>query len=1074
MMNKRLRGAGGGGGGGGSSSSRTPVISADSLTSRQYARVLDLVSEGEIEGLVDGHRSIFLDDTPLQNADGTYNFSGFTVESRTGAVAQDHIPGFPAVESAYSVGIEIKHATPVVRQLSNPNIDAVRINLAVPNLYTQDASTGDVSGASIDLTIEVKPFGGSYALARADTISGKASSRYNRNYRIELPGTGPWNIRITKVTDDTNTATTRDLYWESSTEIVDGKFSFPNSALVGITIDSSQFSNIPTRGYDLKGLRIKVPSNYDPVTRAYTGLWDGTFHVAWSDNPAWCFYDLLTNPRYGLGEFVSAAQVDKANLYTIGRYCDELVPDGFGGQEPRFACNLYLQTREDAFKVLSDMAGLFRGMLFWASGGLSCTQDRPEDPLYPFTNANVIDGLFTYSGSSRNVRHTTALISYNDPNDRYQRKVEYVEDAEGIAKYGIRQYEAVAIGCASRGQAHRFGKCVLLTERYLTETCTWKTGLEGSIPYPGAVCPIQDNNRAGARLGGRVRTATTTSVTLDRPVTLEAGESYVLTIVKTNGEMEERGIIGGDGELQTVTPTTAFSAAPAAQSIWVLSSTSIEPQLFKVISAKELDGMIFEITALQYNPGKFAAIEQNLKFEPLQTSLRDAALYQAPVSNLQLTEDLFMMTPSVVGTRISVGWTGSAVKYLVTLTGDGQNPINAEVYTPLYVLDNAPPGMYTVTVTAVNGLGSRSLPVTLRTEVYGKLAPPRPVVGLSLAAISGAAHLSWQASVDFDVLVGGSIRIRHIQPGQTADWNNGVDIGQALAGTATAAVLPLLAGSYMAKWVDSSGYESDAVAFVTTDAPDVMSMNVVVTATESPSFAGAKVNTGIISFLGSPALTLDSATTLDDMTALIDSWGLLNALGGVSAAGEYYFANSVDLGAVHTSRLTATIEAYGYDTADLVDSWAPIDDLLSIDGTNVSDTFAVLQVRTTNVDPVSNVWSDWGTFFVGFWTARAFQFRLLLSRGLVTHSIAVSGLEVQVDMPDRLESGDDLSAPIGGVTINFAPPFYVAPALGITAQGMASGDYYTVSKTAASFTIQFFNASNASIARTFDYIARSY
>lgn len=1052
MTNRKIRGSGGGGGGGGGSS-RAPVISADSLTSRQFARVLDLVSEGEIEGLVDGHRSIYLDDTPLQNADGTYNFSGFTVESRNGAVAQDHIAGFPAVESAYSVGVEIKHASPVVRQLSNPNIDAVRINLAVPSLYTQDSSTGDVSGASLSLTIEVQPYGGSYALAKEDTISGKASSRYNRNYRIELPGTGPWNVRITKESPDTDTVTTRDLYWESSTEIVDGKFSFPNSALVGITIDSSQFSNIPSRAYDLKGLRIKVPSNYNPETRTYTGLWDGTFHVAWSDNPAWCFYDLLTNPRYGLGEFVSAAQVDKANLYTIGRYCDELVPDGFGGLEPRFACNLYLQTREDAFKVLSDMAGLFRGMLFWASGGLSCTQDRPEDPLYPFTNANVIDGLFTYSGSSRNVRHTTALISYNDPHDRYQRKVEYVEDAEGIAKYGIRQYEAVAIGCASRGQAHRFGKCVLLSERYLTETCTWKTGLEGSIPYPGAVCPIQDNNRAGARLGGRVKAATTTTVTLDKPVTLVAGEAYVLTIVKANGEMEERGIIGYDGELQTLTATTAFSVAPAAQSIWVLSSTSIEPQLFKVVSVKELDGMIFEITALQYNPSKFSAIEQNLKFEPLQTSILAPTTTQGPPRNMAISESLVRSSINTIDAAIVVTWEApSEARYLSHYRvswryKDGNWNLLPDEGTQTITIAPVLPGDIEVRVVAINLAGVSSLPLEKTATLLGKASPPSDVTGFSIQVVGYASYLTWAPVPDLDA---DRYEVRFSPETGGVTWDGAIAVSGSVAHPGTTKVVPSSNGTWLIKAIDTSGSYSRNAALVVSDVASVQAMNAVAALTEHPTFPGTKTDC----IVASSTLQLDVGHT----------------------SGIYALGTTVDLGGVAISRVSYRMAGSMDSRSNNMDTWVSLASLEALSGGSALGGWATVQMRTTSDNPAgSPTWSAWRDVQLGDYSFRAAQFRVLLNAPTTNETPVISILEVTVDMEDRVDGANDVACSSSGLTVAYSPAFIGVPSVAISAQGMATGDYYTLTaKTAAGFTIRFFNASGTAVSRTFDWVAKGY
>lgn len=997
MKFMKIRGAGGGGGGGGSSSTapaRAAVISPDSLTSRQYAHVLDLVSEGEIEGLVNGHKSIYLDDTPLQNTDGTYNFSGFTIEARNGGQTQDHIPGFAATESAYAVSVEVRYGIPVVRTVSNTNLDAVRVNVAVPQLFYQHPTTGDISGASVDLIIEVQANGGTYQQVLADTISGKASSRYNRNYRVELAGVGPWNIRVTKVTEDSTNDTKRDLYWDTITEIIDVKLSYPNSALMGITIDSSQFSSIPSRAYDLKGLRIKVPSNYDPVTRVYSGIWDGTFKIAWSDNPAWCYYDLQTNPRYGLGEFVSEAQVDKANLYTIGKYCDEMVPDGFGGLEPRFTCNMYLQTREDAFKVLSDMAGLFAGMLFWSSGGLSCTQDSPDDAMYQFTNANVINGEFRYNGSSRNVRHTTALISYNDPTDKFARKVEYVEDTEGIAKYGIRQYESVAIGCASRGQAHRLGKRVLLTERYLTETVTFSTGLEGSIPYPGAVIQVMDNNRAGMRMGGRVRAATLTAVTLDSPVTLSPSESYTLTIIRPDGTLETRGVAWAAGELQELNLALPLSEVPNTQSVWTLASSALDPQLFKVVGIKEQDGMTFEITALAYNPTKYDAIEKDLKFEPLQVS----ALNWVPNTpeNLDIVESLYQSGVDVK-TRVDISWDhANEVTWMVVWRPENGNWMQLPSSVASMEFLDVSPGTYTIGVAAVNVMGVRG-PLALRTlEIYGKIAPPVDVAGFSVIKTAGLAVPSWTLHPDLDVRVGGRIVVRHSPDVVGATWDNAY-IVEEFDGNSVSGLCALMTGTYFAKAKDSIGnWSINPVSFVATEGM-VTGYVTISTVQEDTTFVGAKTN--LIAYSG--VMVISSAGVVDDISPDIDSSGMIDAFGGTLPEGEYVFANAYDGGTSAVRRFVADLRTESYDVGDYVDQRTlNIDDWSTIDGGAINDCDITIYASTTDDDPSgSPTWSAWTPFFVADFSCRAAKFKAVLTCGSASHNIAVTRLRVAVKIP---------------------------------------------------------------------------
>lgn len=721
---------------------RAAVIAADSLDSTQYAKVLDLISEGEVEGLVNGYKSVFIDGTPLQNADGTYNFTGFFMDGRTGAVVQDHIPGFATTEALLESSIgEVKFGIPVTRQIIGQNYDACRIMVVIPRLSESVPSNGDVLGSSVTVKIEVQSSGGSYiTVVAGDVIEGKCSSPFDREYRVELPGNGPWNIRVSKLSADSTQYIQRDLHWSMLTAIIDTKFSYPNSAIIGLTIDSSQFTSIPSRAYEMRGIRVRVPKNYFPATRTYnrnetTGaampteqVWHGEFYTAWSDNPAWCFFDLLTSKRYGLGEFVTDNQVDTANLYTIARYCDQLVPDGFGGLEPRYACNLYLQTREDAYRVLSDMAGLFGGMLFWASGGISCTQDRPSDSVHQFTNANVIDGSFTYSGSSRSARHTTALISYNDPSEGYKRKVEYVEYEDGIKMYGVRQTEMVAIGCASRGQAHRMGKRILLTENSLTETVTFRTSLEHMRCYPGAVIKVVDNNRNFKRLGGRIVSATSMTVTLDSEVVMEPGVTYVLSVLlpeqlqNGNGDnlptMEERGVLNpatvGTGPLNvtTLNLTVPLSQVPNPQSVWILDTSDVPARTWKVVSIKENDGLIFEILALQYDAAKFDAIDNNTKFEPSNVTPPAAVpanTLDAP-QELDVTISQYIDQNGAYRPRINMHWIPVDSPYVSAYSvsyrhAGGSWRTMPDSVAPSVDLEDATPGSYEVNVAAISILG---------------------------------------------------------------------------------------------------------------------------------------------------------------------------------------------------------------------------------------------------------------------------------------------------------------------------------------------------------------------------------
>jgi predicted phage tail protein len=1079
MSRPPIRGAGGGGKGGGGGSTHVPTEAPDSLRSRAYARVIDAISEGEIEGLVAGLQSIYLDDTPIGNPDGSTNFSGVSVITRNGTQAQDYIPGFAAVESEIAVATEVKAATPVVRSVSNVNLSAVRVTVSVPQLTYQNPSTGDLAGTSVEIAIDVNNNGGGWQEVKRDTISGKTTSRYQRSYRIDLPAPGPWDIRMRRITPDSTQSNLQNkTFWDSYTEIIDAKLAYPNTALVAIQIDAAQFNRIPRRGYDIKGLRVRVPTNYDPGTRSYSGVWDGTFKIAWTDNPAWCFYDLLTSERYGLGAYIDPAQVDKWALYEIGRYCDELVPDGFGGVEPRFACNLYLQTRQEALTVIGQMASIFRGMAWWSQGALTAVADMPSDPVALFTPANVVDGAFTYSGSSVRSRHTVALVTWNDPSDMYRQKIEYVEDVEGIARYGVQETEIVAVGCASRGQAHRVGRWLLYTERMETETVTFRCGLEGVYLYPGAVIQVQDAFRAGRRFGGRIVSATAGSVTLDAPVTIEAGKSYQLSVQLPDGTVETRAVTTGAGSQAVLTVSPAFSAAPQAQAVWVLAASDLAPTTWRVVSVREVEpGMIIEVTALAHRPEKYAAIEQDLVLEPLPVSSLSAGAPMAP-QNLVVTEALYLVGPGIVGAKANLSWDAvlGADRYEVSWRDlAGGNPQTVVVTAPSYDIAPIQPGTHEFAVRAVDSLGRRSLSTIKQQTIYGKTLPPADVAELQLAALGGHAHLTFAPAVDLDVIVGGSLRVRHSPLLTGASWTNAVDIGAAIPGSATSAVLPLLSGTYLAKWVDSSGNESVNAKSVSTDAPDVLALNVVDTVTEHPSWVGTK--NGVAYGLDWGGIKLDSVDTVASRTDNVGVWPRLSILGGVRSSGEYISTTTVDLGAVYTSRLTARLYVETIDEADTIAGRT--DDVSlwpSIVGQMVTDATARLYVRTTNDDPgASPTWSAWQPFVVADWTARAFQFRLVLESASRTHNVVVKELEITVDMPDRIEQDKQVASGVGTKTITFTLPFKAVKAIAITAENMQTGDYYEVTNRSVSgFNVTFRNASGSPVNRTFDWIAKGY
>ena len=1038
----------------------------DNLQSKQYAKIIDLLSEGEIGGLVNGLKSVYLNGTPLENSDGSLNFNGVALESRVGTQSQTFMPKFNSVESVTAVSTEVTTVSSVTRSVTDANADAVNVTLSVPRLTNQDTTTGDISGASVDITISVQDNGGGFVLAKSDTISGKTSSRYQRAYNIPLTGTGPWDIKVERVTADSiSSALQNKTFWDSFTKVIYEKFSYPNSALIGISVDSELFSSIPTRGYEIKGMILQVPSNYNAVTRAYDGAWDGNFISAYSNNPAWVFYDLVVNSRYGLGDYVSASQIDKWGLYTIAQYCDVLVDDGEGGTEPRYTINAYLQTREDAIKMLQSLASAFASMSYWAAGSVSLTQDAPKEPTALFTPANVINGAFAYSGSSSRTRSTVVAVTWNNPADLYKQAVEYIEDAEGVERFGFIKKEVVAFGCTSRGQAHRFGKAILFTERMETDTVTFSTGLDGLSISPGEVFQTSDPVRSGDRLGGRLQAATTSAFTIDNPVTIDGTSAYTLWAMMPDGTVESSTVTNGAGATTAITISPAFSDTPELQSVWVIGSASVNPEKWRVISVGE-DGVNATITGLEYRADKYAAIESDIKLEPIPVSNLRAV--PAQPSEIVIEESLYLITGSLVGGRMSVSWLGSVgARYEVEYRPVTGNWIKVNSSSPSVDIDPVTAGDYSLKITAISSIGLRSPVATASKIIYGLTAVPHDVANFNLQAVSDTAFLTWDKSTDLDVIVGGKIKIRHTTDTANPKWSNSTDISGVISGSTITAALPLIAGVYLAKWIDSSGNQSDNATAIITNAPSVIGMNFIEELTEV-GFTGVKTDVAVLD----GNLILDSMETIGEQLGLISTWPKLSALGGVTQSGSYVFNKAVDLGSVQTSRIKTALSVTAFDADDLVSSRPLVSTWANITGSLIDDVDCTVYVRTSSDNAT---FGDWSSLIVGDYSARAFQFKLELSSEYKTHNIEVNALSVSVDMPDRISSGEDVISGAASKSISYPFDYQTIPAIGITAQDMATGDYYEISnKTVSGFDIIFKNTGATAISRTFDHITRGY
>lgn len=736
---------------GGGAKPRPSVEAPDSLQSTAYARILDLVSEGEIVGLKNDTRSVFLDETPLANDDGSLNFNGVTLDVRTGSQDQAHIPGFPAVENESVAAIELRSDQPWTKAFNNLQLSAVRIRLAVSRLAQTNTSNGDTNGYTIKYAIDLATDGGPFVEVLASAFSGKTTSKYERSHRIDLPpAKSGWTVRVRRLTPNSTSGAIADTTSiESSTEVIDAKLRYPGSAIIGLQFDASQFQSIPSRSFELLGRIIRVPSNYDPQSRTYSGIWDGTFKSAWTDNPAWIYYDLLLHPRYGLGHLLNAGQVDKWELYRIGQYCDQPVSDGKGGTEPRFTCNLYLSVRADALKVLQDLATTFRGMSYWGAGSVMAVADMPEDPVYTYSNGNVIDGKFVYGGSAKKTRFTVALVSWNDPADFYRQKVQYVDDADGIARYGVQQTEITATGCTSQAQAQRIGKWALLTNRLETESVTFSVGLDGTLARPGQIIRVADNDRAGRRIGGRLHGATIDTLTLDAHVTAEAGDT--LTLVMPTGKAVSRVIksVSISDEAQRVVLTQPLSELPPAQSMWAIDSVSLAAQQFRVLSIAEdfTDTEIkYSISAVKHVPSKYGAIDNGSRIERPPVTVIPPGV-QAPPTSVTISNNHFVDQGSAVGV-MTIEWArpANAIAYEVYWRKNdsewvyaGRTGGSSMEVRGIYA------GRYVAKMRAINALDIGSIYATsVETQLSGKTTPPPSVTFLKADSLLFGIGLKWE------------------------------------------------------------------------------------------------------------------------------------------------------------------------------------------------------------------------------------------------------------------------------------------------------------------------------------------
>ena len=1103
------------------------IRSNDALESKQFVNILDVLSEGEIEGfpsaagLTKGTaaynkaalKDIYLGKTPIVRGsanpsniqDADFNFKNITFEPRFGTSNQTFIKGLKNIETETAVNVQVTKSQPVIRQITNSNIDAVRVTLRW-NALQRINDEGKTLGESVEILITIIDNNGTEYGFR-DTVRGKATNAYNRDYRINLETNIPFpiQVKVERITNDNDSNKIRTSFsFASFTEIIDEQRPYPDIAHAYLRFDSEQFSSVPSRMFKLRGVKIKIPHNatVDQTNGrlTYTGNFNGTLTTAkhWCSDPAWILFDLVTNSRYGLGDHITESQLDKFAFYSASVYSSELVDDGNGGQEPRFSCNTILQKREDAFQTIASLSSVMRGLMFWSAGSLTLSQDRPTDASYLFNLSNVTSEGFGYSGTSLKTRSTVVSVSYFDM-DNQELNFETVEDTTAKNKYGIIHKKVTGFGCTSRNQARRVGRFILFEEQNSTETISFTTGIsEGVVVRPGQVIEVSDPVRAGLRRGGRIKSATTTSVTVDdvNSTDLDATNNATLSVVMPDGSVETKNISSISGAVINV--SSAFSTAPNSNSVWILQNATLQTTQWRVASVIEAEDN-YAIVGTAYNPGKFAFIEDGSAL-PVRNITVLNELVESPGS--PFVEEEFYVEGTRARTKLNISFTPvtRAIAYELQYRIDNGNYTTIRTRsTDVSILDSER-GQYEFRLFSLNSIFEPSAqPTTFSFTAFGKTAIPGDVTGLTAEPINDKlVRLRWNLSVDLDVTHGGLVYVRHTTKNDgTGTFSNATDLIEALAGNTTSAEVPLLEGEYILKFQDDGGRFSAGEASVVLDLPDNVAPLIALTRREDldvPKFQGTKTDVAFDATTNS--LNLVGGGLFDDIGGIIagtfDDVGSLDDLGGIKPLGTYEFGGSpgtafLDLGGVFSLDLKRHFLTEAFFPSDLLDSRKlGFPTTGTFDGDVATEVNAEMQVAVTQDDPSSGspTYRPFQTFANGTYKGRGFKFKVNLTSKDPDQDIRVFQLGYTASFQRRTEqSTTTIASGAGAKVITFTDSFFTGtssiggvnsnlPSIGITAQNMTSGDFFELSNISGTgFTVHFKNSSNASIDRNFTYQA---
>jgi hypothetical protein len=1073
---------GGGKGSGGDSggASRSPVEAPNSLISKDYARLIGVISEGQIVGAVSDNilKDIFLDNTPIMNQDGSLNYPYYDLDYRLGTADQTKLKGSNRISNTVNISTKVTNSDGgVIYTITDPDVDSFVINLATPILQEINETNGDINPTIINYTVFMNYAGGSYFPLFNDSFYGKSSGTYSRDYEFGLVGTAPWSIKVVRNTaDSTSNKLQNDLYFNRGTEVKYNNNTYANRAVFYASFDAEKFSNVPTVTALLKGLIIKVPHNYNPITRTYTGFFSGALVDAWCNNPAWVLYDILTNTRYGMS--IPANQVDVFSLYSLAQYCDELVSNGMGGLEPRYVFNAYINSKTEAFKLINSICSACRSKLYMESGLITFVPDKPRSISSFVSRSNVVvseDEIpFKYSTYPATERITICNVTWFNPANKYKAETENVFVQDLIDLYGEQSTDVTVMGCTSRGQAVRYARWLIYTTCFQTKTVEFDVSYEGLTMAPSDVISINDELHTKVRLAGRLGISTTSQVTFDKVINTTVGTLYTVRCVDSSGNIMTSTAIGV-GPTNTLVLQSALANTPQINSPFSLE-TNIIGQKYQIISIKEKDNKIFNVTGIIYDETKWDKIETYSLSQPNTSFNIDNVT--AP-NNLTTNEKLVNINNLYVRVDLNVFWSIpnnsvglSAYELGYKLAADATYNVLTTASNE-YNIANVEPGLYDIRVRSLSRFGNPSPYTSMQIQVIGLLDPPNTITNFTIDSnTQQTVTLSWDKSVDIDVVIGGLIEIRHNVRTELVAWEDSILIG-TYSGSTTTATLPLLTGTYLIKAKDSINLYSNNFASVNTDFIRIKDLNILLNNQQQPLFSGYRNYLVYDNTL--EGLVLSDIAKFNDDIDIFNNDEIFNygETGYATTEGYYYFDNEVELASIYSVNIKMSLKAVAFNQLDVFNNDTDLFNNVELFNGVIGESSVIPQI---SLSTDSLAWTEWQSFINGNFYTKYIKFRVKFSSLSIGSNIALQEASTIIDVADVVQSGEATTSALGEVTVTFDESFYNTPLFrDISFDGEATGSTYTITNvTKSSMDVSIYNNSGIRIASNFKWLCKGY